>query len=234
MNNEQLTIDQQVWLAAYLKVFTDESVSIEAERVCAETALKAFRERFPKAEPAVPDQPKRDGEDGPFNAFPESKHKPTCPYVLGFGRCDCGLVCQEINSPPIVAGDNLPRNEAGELIVGKQPTQLDSAAILLELAWVVIANANGGDWIGERPDWRKAASEWRDDYHLWLANQRNNMVKAPMSDRERELLNFCRSWFRNIWSEECHRGNAHSSQSIELRRIVKAYDDVKPEQQETK
>lgn len=36
---------------------------------------------------------------------------------------------------------------------------------LLEMAWVIIANAGGGDWGKELPDWRAAAERWRDDYH---------------------------------------------------------------------
>jgi histidine triad (HIT) family protein len=36
---------------------------------------------------------------------------------------------------------------------------------LLEMAWVIIANANEGNWDNAHPDWRKAAERWRDDYH---------------------------------------------------------------------
>lgn len=32
----------------------------------------------------------------------------------------------------------------------------------LELAWGIIANAGGGDWTRETPDWQKAAAAWRD------------------------------------------------------------------------
>jgi len=36
---------------------------------------------------------------------------------------------------------------------------------LLEMAWVIIANAGGGNWKKESKDWQEAAAKWRDDYH---------------------------------------------------------------------
>jgi hypothetical protein len=39
---------------------------------------------------------------------------------------------------------------------------------LLYDAWVVIANANGGDWQAAAADWREAAERWRDKYHETL------------------------------------------------------------------
>jgi hypothetical protein len=39
---------------------------------------------------------------------------------------------------------------------------------LLYDAWVVIANANGGDWQAAAADWREAAERWRDNYHETL------------------------------------------------------------------
>ena len=44
---------------------------------------------------------------------------------------------------------------------------------LLEMAWVVIANAN--DWISEdkqHAEWREAAERWRDDYFASLPDAR--------------------------------------------------------------
>lgn len=35
---------------------------------------------------------------------------------------------------------------------------------LFETAWGVIANAGGGDWTRESPEWREAAARWRDAY----------------------------------------------------------------------
>jgi len=42
-------------------------------------------------------------------------------------------------------------------------------AEMLEMALVLIANANYDDWSKERTEWRKAAEEWRDKYYLWLS-----------------------------------------------------------------
>lgn len=36
---------------------------------------------------------------------------------------------------------------------------------LLEVAWGIIANANGGDWSKATDEWREAAERWRDEYH---------------------------------------------------------------------
>lgn len=33
----------------------------------------------------------------------------------------------------------------------------------IEVAWAIIANAGGGDWGKERPDWVQAAEKWRDE-----------------------------------------------------------------------
>jgi len=36
---------------------------------------------------------------------------------------------------------------------------------LLETAWGIIANASGGNWALETPEWQAAAARWRDGYH---------------------------------------------------------------------
>jgi hypothetical protein len=43
---------------------------------------------------------------------------------------------------------------------------------MLELAWGLIANANGGNWDLATPDWREAAIHWRANYHFLLAHLR--------------------------------------------------------------
>ncbi len=52
---------------------------------------------------------------------------------------------------------NTPRSKAGA------PARTGSAD-LLEWAWGIIANAGGGNWELESPEWREAASRWRDAY----------------------------------------------------------------------
>jgi hypothetical protein len=37
-------------------------------------------------------------------------------------------------------------------------------ATAVELAWGIIANAGGGDWERETPEWRDAAARWRDEF----------------------------------------------------------------------
>ena len=41
--------------------------------------------------------------------------------------------------------------------------ELERLRSQVEMAWVIIANAGGGDWTKEHPDWQKAAAKWRDD-----------------------------------------------------------------------
>ena len=41
----------------------------------------------------------------------------------------------------------------------------------LELAWGVIANANGGDWEKANKEWHDAAIRWRDEYHRILNDE---------------------------------------------------------------
>jgi hypothetical protein len=36
---------------------------------------------------------------------------------------------------------------------------------LLELAWALIANVDGGDWLEQTPEWRGAARRFRDGWH---------------------------------------------------------------------
>lgn len=36
---------------------------------------------------------------------------------------------------------------------------------LLEMAWVIIANASGGDWPVQSLEWQQAAERWRDNWH---------------------------------------------------------------------
>jgi hypothetical protein len=39
---------------------------------------------------------------------------------------------------------------------------------LMEWAWGIIANAGGGNWDLETPEWQEAAAKWRDAYHEFI------------------------------------------------------------------
>lgn len=39
------------------------------------------------------------------------------------------------------------------------------------MAWVIIANAHGGNWDEASDEWRAAAERWRDEYHKTFARQ---------------------------------------------------------------
>jgi hypothetical protein len=60
---------------------------------------------------------------------------------------------------------------------GYSPAPTDDVALdeespmddLLEYAWTIIANAGGGDWTRETPEWQEAAAKFREQYHARLA-----------------------------------------------------------------
>ncbi len=69
------------------------------------------------------------------------------------------------------------RSEAGEIglvidgrkvdpaMIASRLKYSDAAEDLLETAWILIANASGGDWTRASSEWRAAAEKWRDRYH---------------------------------------------------------------------
>lgn len=53
----------------------------------------------------------------------------------------------------------------------KSPTlHKDSPTEAIEAAWGLIANASGGDWSKESPEWQEAAARWRDRYMIDRTN----------------------------------------------------------------
>lgn len=54
----------------------------------------------------------------------------------------------------------------------------DEGSVLLEIAWGIIANAGGGDWNKETPEWRGAAERWRDRYFDYLKTK-NEEAREP-------------------------------------------------------
>lgn len=53
---------------------------------------------------------------------------------------------------------------------------------ILDLAWGLIANAGGGDWDKETPEWRGAADRWRDLYFKWLELRRKDPAYDNKAD----------------------------------------------------
>lgn len=49
----------------------------------------------------------------------------------------------------------------------------------IEAAWGIIANAGGGDWLKESPEWVVAAMKWRDRYHATLRSLSPSGATAP-------------------------------------------------------
>ena len=44
---------------------------------------------------------------------------------------------------------------------------MSKEAELIEYAWTILADAGGGDWEKETPDWKGAAAKWRDEYFAY-------------------------------------------------------------------
>jgi hypothetical protein len=61
--------------------------------------------------------------------------------------------------------------------ISQSQTKLSKAEELLEMAWVIIANANDGNWDRAATSWVKAAEKWRDDYHNILKIGANNATQ---------------------------------------------------------
>ena len=55
---------------------------------------------------------------------------------------------------------------------------------MLESAWGIIANAGGGNWESQTPEWQEAAKKWREAYHRTL----RQLVHQPDSPQESAAL----------------------------------------------
>lgn len=74
--------------------------------------------------------------------------------VLGFGRHGETMAPLHVHVP-------LTHNKEMVDIVCAENSEL---AEMLELAWGIIANAHGGDWLTASPEWKEAAGRWRDRF----------------------------------------------------------------------
>lgn len=55
---------------------------------------------------------------------------------------------------------------------------------LLETAWVIIANAQGGDWEKATPEWKAAAERFREAYHAELKTVLPYRPELPIEECE--------------------------------------------------
>lgn len=63
-----------------------------------------------------------------------------------------------------------------------------SETLLVHHAWTIIANAGGGDWERESPEWAAAARAWRDDFHAWLDAAPVRAAEARVVSEDEALL----------------------------------------------
>jgi hypothetical protein len=68
--------------------------------------------------------------------------------------------------------------------------QRDEAENGMEIAWGIIANAGGGDWDKETPEWREAAARWRDEYWPVIMAPLTKRLAAEPSEIERVHSSF--------------------------------------------
>jgi hypothetical protein len=80
--------------------------------------------------------------------------------------------------------DKLPDWKKGRIQFASPPSPSLRKADLLERAWGIIANAGGGDWDRETPDWKDAALGWRDEYHAWLGKTSKQTTSQPAPPKE--------------------------------------------------
>lgn len=55
----------------------------------------------------------------------------------------------------------------------------DTASILLEDAWRIIANAGGGNWSNESAEWQVAANTFRERYHAAIGPLKRQAAEQP-------------------------------------------------------
>lgn len=72
---------------------------------------------------------------------------------------------------PALAGIAPDLREAAAELSRLSEAQEASKAMVdaAEMLWVVLANASGGDWTQQSPEWQEAAARWRDNYFAALA-----------------------------------------------------------------
>lgn len=82
-------------------------------------------------------------------------------------------------------GPKIDRLEA-ELRAARE--RIASLADELEMAWVIIANAGGGNWDLESKDWQDAAAKWRDEYHGGTGEKGSNAPDESRRNTDRDIL----------------------------------------------
>lgn len=110
----------------------------------------------------------------------------------GFAALGMKVVESEALKPGQIAlinGDTGKAVDAFEIIekltAERDALKAENARLMdaLETAWMLIANASGGDWDRERPEWVEAAKRWRDDeWHTAL--DRNLAARRALGEAE--------------------------------------------------
>jgi hypothetical protein len=75
--------------------------------------------------------------------------------------------------------------DPGGEVVRELITEIERLRDSEELAWVIIANANEGDWSKATDTWREAAARWRDNYHKHLSPPTGDKVEEPLGAEEK-------------------------------------------------
>lgn len=82
---------------------------------------------------------------------------------------------------------------------------LEQMADAAEMLWSVVANASGGDWSKQSPEWQAAAARWRDAYHHALTaylDVRKELTLAAEAPAEPPTPEPDRPVERCVWREK--------------------------------
>lgn len=226
MNNEQMTVEQQVWSSGFDSVAATKMPPNFSASECADTKLESFRERFPKPKrdfnPQRNEQgevvginvPKRDGEDGPLNAVdsPKSEKLERAKPPPDVWECENCKTWNRHSSKTCVLCDRYLQAQPAHPVGMSSTLDPDYHRIKL------IQHLHYIGCVNPRP------------------REIDNTVNlcrplVGMSDRERELVQSVKEWL-------CSKLSSSSLGKVVLKQriadAILAYCDVKPEQQETK
>jgi len=85
-------------------------------------------------------------------------------------------------------GERILKDSGGKPREQSSPPSQFLEGDLLEWAWALIANASGGDWRKESPEWKEAAVKWRDTWLKTLTSGERCQDTAEMWNVAQELV----------------------------------------------
>jgi hypothetical protein len=91
----------------------------------------------------------------------------------------------ELAATTILTQTKVPDVEDAYGIIQQVVAEIERLRASEERAWVLIANAYGGDWSKGGYQWQRAAGKWRDNYHKHLPPPTGDKVEEPLGAEEK-------------------------------------------------